>query len=437
MKNAILKVVCLSIYFISVQSYASWPNWRGPNYTGSTLDSKLGEIKFPESQIWKTAISGPSASSPVVDANRVFITCSDKNSKSLYAVCYDAITGKEIWRKEMDQSKSSLPRNNHATPSPVLDGDRAYFMFGTGKLVVTDYEGKELWQKNIVKEYGIISIIFGYSSSPCVYDGKVYIQILRNKNGYGEYNHITNLNSFVIAFDATTGKEVWKVKREGLEDASDEGAEAYSTPIIFENIDKKELVVTGADNVTAYDLQTGKENWRYNYNPENRRGWRGVPTPIQGFSGTIICPRPRGEGVFCLRPRGEGKLDDLAKIWDFTGSSPDTSTPLVSDKYCYIMDGTSGKKILTCVNIITGRARWNKKMDSRANWWAAPVACDGQIFLLSDAGEFLVIEDTPKQFVPLHSSNFPEKVMSSTPAISDNKIFIKTKEALYCLGQRP
>lgn len=117
----------------------------------------------------------PSSATPVIAGGKVFISSTDKNSNDLLSLCFDAKSEKELWRKKLVKSNRTAPQNNLATPSPVTDGRYVYFIYGSGNLVGLDIDGNILWSRNLEEKYGNISNKYGYSSSPLLYDGMLYI----------------------------------------------------------------------------------------------------------------------------------------------------------------------------------------------------------------------------------------------------------------------
>jgi len=187
-----------------------WPHWRGPYLNGSS-----DEINLPatwsktENIAWVASLPGHSSATPIITNGKVFISSTDRDSDNLLALCFDARSGRELWRKKLGTSNRKVPRNNPATPSPVTDGKHVYFMYGTGDLAGLNYEGNVLWSRNLEAEYGNISIKYGYNSSPLFYDNKLYILIQRHHTAYRSPKS-TTLDAFMLAVDAKTGRNIWK-----------------------------------------------------------------------------------------------------------------------------------------------------------------------------------------------------------------------------------
>lgn len=147
------------------------------------------------------------------------------------------------------------------------------FLFGSGDLAALDMDGKLLWSKNLVQEHGNFCTKFGYSSSPLLWNGKLYIQMLRRPKPYsGPAGTEAPLDSLILAIDFQTGKELWKQVRKS--DAKDESYESYASPVLLENKSRNEILIQGGDCVSGHDPATGNEFWRMDYNPKRETIWR-------------------------------------------------------------------------------------------------------------------------------------------------------------------
>jgi len=121
------------VLMLSQWSFAGdWPHWRGPFLNGSSDEKGLpSSLSESENVVWVSELPGPSGATPVISKGRVYVSSTKKDGDELLALCFDAKSGKELWRKKLGASSREVPRNNMATPSPVTDGDRVYFMYGS------------------------------------------------------------------------------------------------------------------------------------------------------------------------------------------------------------------------------------------------------------------------------------------------------------------
>src|SRR5688500_7057682 len=199
-----------------------WPNWRGPEFNGSSPATSL-PVKFSptENVKWAAELPGPSAGTPVIWKDSVFVSSTDTKAQDLLAICIDRRTGKEKWRKSVstgyqagDQgNKLQLDeRSNYASPSPVTDGKRVVFFYGNGDIATFSLDGTKLWQRNLQKEYGDFAFQWTFSSSPQLWDDTLYMQILQRDQPVGPRGK-SGSESFLLALNPDSGKELWRVVR--------------------------------------------------------------------------------------------------------------------------------------------------------------------------------------------------------------------------------
>jgi len=164
-----------------------------------------------------------------------------------------------------------------SSPSPVTDGSNVWVMTGTGILKAFDFTGKELWARDIQKDYGRFGLNWGYGSSPLLYEDSLYVQVLHGMR--------TDEPSYVLRISKANGRTIWRVERPTR--ARSESPDSYTTPALVRYGNTAELVITGGDVVTGHDLSTGKELWRADgLNPSNDGSYRIVASPF--VNGDII-----------------------------------------------------------------------------------------------------------------------------------------------------
>ena len=410
---------------------SDWPHWRGSFVNGSSDEKNLPATwSRTENVAWVAPLPGHSAATPVIANGKVFVSSTDRDSDDLVALCFDARSGKELWRKKLGASDRKVPSNNMATPSPVTDGRHVYFMYGSGDLAGLDCEGNVLWSRNIETEYGNISIKYGYSSSPLLYDDRLYILIQRRHTTYRSPES-TTLDAFILAVDPKTGRNIWQQPRKT--DALDESLDSYSSPILYKRSGRVEILVIGGDYVTANDPVTGKEFWRYGYAEQKSERWRNITSPVMG-EGLIFGVRPRGgNGLFTLKSGGEGTVTDDHVVWTFDGPSPDVCTPLYYKGSLYVLDGKRGG-VLTCLDASTGRQKWQGRLGGSAPWRASVTAADDKLYCISEAAKAVVLAAGDGEFKILSRIDMEDKPTQASIAISDGHLFIRTANTLFCIG---
>mgnify|MGYP005839905295 CR=1 FL=1 len=436
MKKALPSLLATTVLAAALARAENWPQWRGPFLNGSTTEANLPTV-FSETEnlLWTTPLPGPSGATPIVWGGRIFLPSVDASTGELLALCLDAKTGKVLWRNKTGKDRPG-PRNNMASPSAVTDGKTVWFFFGTASLFAFDFAGKELWRRDIERDHGHNALMFGYSSSPLLYRGKLYIVAIRNKrqNAYGQAPPSDKVSqSYLLAIDPATGKDLWKHVRET--DAVGEAQESYSTAIPREVGARAEILVYGADYMTAHDPDTGKELWRWGgYNPSKINHWRTVPSPTVAGD-LVIAVGPKFSTLFALRPTGQGRLGDEAVAWRFEKRTPDASTPLFYRGRLYFLD--DDRRVLTCVDPATGEQKWQGELPGRAVIRASITGADGKLYIISELREATVLA-ADDEFKILHTTKLGATgrfFTRSSIVAAQGRLFVRTGENLYCFGE--
>ena len=398
-------------------SAENWPQWRGPALNGVSNEKNLPVKWTPEENIvWKLALPGVSGSTPIIWRNHVFLNVADNGNLFLWAV--DKTKGEVLWKRPLGGGDMKMRKHNMSSPSPVTDGRAVYIMTGTGVLKGFDFAGKELWSRDIQKEYGEFGLNWGYASSPLLFEDSLYIQVLHGMK--------TDAPSYVMRVDKKTGKTLWKVDRPT--NALMESPDSYTTPGLLRLGKTTEIVITGGDCATGHDIATGKELWRANgLNPDNSRTYRIVASPII-FNDIIYAPT-RIKPLLALKAGGRGDITTSHVLWS-TPNGPDVPTPVTDGKYFYIVND---RGIMWCLDARTGAEIYGQQRIKPAIYSSSPVLADGKIYVTNEEGLTTVVQAGP-EFKVLAENPLNDYVLSS-PAISDGRIYIRTSGHLYAIGK--
>lgn len=434
MKQTIALIALFSLAFTSAAD--DWPNWRGPNFNGATTAKGL-PVKFSKTKniAWSSPMAGPSAATPIILGDRVFVSSSDPKAEELLAICLSRKTGKVLWREVSGTGFQLDNRSNYASPSPVTDGKVVTFFYGSGDLTTFSLDGKKLWSKRIQGDRNGFAFQWTFSSSPLLHKGVLYLQVLQRDTGVRGHGKPSGNESYLLAMDPATGKVLWKHVRPA--NAKAESLEAFSTPVPFMHNGREELVIVGGDCLTGHDPTNGKELWRWGtWNPNRIGHWRLVPSPAVG-GGIILACAPKGGPVCAVKAgaKGQGQL-----AWKSAGRTDDITsdvcTPLFYRGNFFVMYGEGRDKVLSCVNPANGKARWQTNLESRALIRTSPTGADGKIYLQSHAGEAFVVDAKTGQL--LHRTMMGEKgdnLTRASIAVAGNQLFIRTNGRLFCVGQ--
>ena len=436
MTRLVMKLV-LSLLLLSTPAFAAepnnWPQWRGPNFDGSSAATGLPDKIGPnDNVVWSATMPGPSAATPIVWNDRVFVSSPDNASNKLLAIAIDRKTGREIWRKEVGMGSKPNPRNNTASPSPITDGKHVWFYYGTGDLACFDFDGRQVWARNLVKEHGAFNFMWIYGSSPLLYKGKLYIQVLHNTKPWEGEAPKEPAESYLLAIDPATGKDLWKQARPNA--AEQESKESYGTPIPFLSSERGEVVLIGGDVVTGHDPETGKELWRYGeWNPGKEPFWRIIPSVVTG-GGLAFAAAPKGGPVMAIKPGGEGNITKTHEAWNTKEFTTDVCVPLYYQDKLYVLDGD--RKAIYRVDPATGKKEAEQKLGGDPVFRGSPTGADGKIYCMNEGGEVWVISMPDLKILSEADLGSGGNASRASIAIADGQVFVRTEHKLFCFGKK-
>ena len=394
----------------------NWPQWRGPSLNGVSAETNL-PVRWSKTDniAWKLAMPAWSGSTPIVWGDRIFLNVAEGANLSLWSV--DRLHGTVRWKRALGGGNTRMQKQNMSSPSPVTDGKHVWVMTGTGVLKGFDFEGQEIWSRDIQKDYGRFGLNWGYGSSPLLVDGALYVQVLHGMT--------TDAPSYLLRINTVDGKTMWRTERPTR--ARSESPDAYTTPAISRFSNGAEIVVSGGDVVTGHDPGTGRELWRAEgLNPSNDGSYRIVASPVV-FGDLIIVPS-RERPMLALKPGGRGDVTRSHLLWTFM-NGPDVPSPVTDGQYMYSIND---RGIMWCLDARTGREVYGRQRLRSATYSGSPVLADGKIFVTDEDGVTSVVRAGPK-FEVLAQNDLEEYTLSS-PAVSDGQIFIRTDKFLYAIG---
>lgn len=385
-----------------------WSRFRGPDGTGVSEAVKV-PVDFGAGDIvWQTKLPVSGHSSPIQWGERIFLTgaAAQGDGVERHVLCVDAKSGEVLWDKiaAVVPGESLHKMNSWATPSCVTDGERVIAFFGAGGLHCFDNDGEKLWSK----ELGAFPGGWGVGASPIIFEDTV----IQNCDAEGE--------SYLIALNRRTGKEVWRTPRESKPRGG------WSTPIVIDVKGQSELILNGEFGVSAYDPSTGEPLWTC-------RGFngRGTPVPVWGH-GLLYVVNGKSGDVYAVRPGGRGDVTKTHMAWhtDRRGGRDLPSPILVDD--CLVAISMSG--IATGYDAHTGKELWKERLGG--NYSGSPIAAAGRIYALAEDGSVVVLKPG-KKFELIAKNRLGEgsgEVFRSSPAVISNDLLIRSASILYRLN---
>jgi len=421
--NRTLPAICFSVAIATATVLAeNWPQWRGPSLNGVSGESAL-PVKWTTSEgiAWKLPMPSLSGSTPIVWGERIFLsvaTASKSGALELWAV--DRNGGQVVWKRPIAGGNNYQQKQNMSSPSPVTDGQSVWIMTGVGVLKAFDFSGREIWMRDIQRDYGRFGLNWGYASSPLLHLNTLYIQVLHGMK--------TDDPSYLLGIDKATGRTLWRVERPTH--ARNESPDSYTTPALLQYAGKTEIVVTGGDAVTGHDASTGQELWRAEVlNPTGDSAHRIVASPI--VVGDMIIAPSRNNPLVALRSGGRGDVSRSHVVWKFS-RGPDVPTPVSDGTYVYVVTDNG---VLYCLDLKTGAIVYGPTRLPNDNYSASPVLADGKIYVTSENRGMTSVFRAGPTFELLAANTFDDYCLSS-PAVSDGQIFIRTTTHLWAIGQR-
>ena len=425
---------------IGAGSGSNWAQWRGPESQGVSNEQGLPSTWDEKTNIrWKAAINGRGFSQPVIWGNRIFLTTDVEGAAestgykppkriiegqefvhpdwtgvdrihSFKTLCLDRETGKTIWEQTSYEGRVydyRHKRGNYAAPSPVTDGKLVYTYFGSEGVYCYDFKGKLIWKQSLGN---IGTIGMGVGTSPVIYENLLIILADQEFDG---------TNSFMVALDRKTGREVWRVKRPVQS--------SWATPVIVRTPERVELVTSGNEWLISYNPATGKEYWRASGLKSHA-----IATPLVGHGLVIFSSGFPSKAIVAIRPGGDGNLDGTDRVvWKYNKGTAYVPSPILYGDYVYLM---SDAGIMTCLEAKTGKVVYEGGRVPVATkfYGASPVAFDGKILLTSDNGETFVIKAGPKHEVL--GTNIIDEPVRTSIAIAGGRLFLRGEKHLYCIG---
>lgn len=395
-----------------------WPQWRGPLMNGLSRETNL-PVKWTKTDgiAWTLPMPSWTGSTPIVSGERIYLNVAEGASTFLWNV--NRADGTVRWKRPLAGGNKQIRKQNMSTPSPVTDGTNVWIMTGTGVLKSFDANGAERWTRDLQKDYGPFGQLYGYGSSPLLFEDSLYVQVLHGSH--------TDEPSYLLRIAKADGKTIWRVERRT--DAQQESPDAYTTPALLRDGARAEIIVSGADVVTGHDPANGSELWRAEgLNPTNDGIFRIIASPFV-HDGVIYAPS-RERPLLALKPGGRGNVSQSHVLWRFM-NGPDVPMPVTDGTYFYVIND---RGIMWCLDAKTGAPVYERQRLRSATYTGSPVLADGKIYISDEDGVTSVIQAGPK-FAILAENDMGEYTLSS-PAVSEGQIFLRTDKALYAVGQR-
>lgn len=394
-----------------------WPGWRGPTSNGVAEAGDFPvEWSATSNVAWKIELPGAAGSSPAVAGDRIFITAPKNGMNGLF--CYDK-GGKLQWEAEIgEEVPGKHKKGSGCSPSPTTDGQHVFVYFKSGDLAAYTVAGKQVWHHNLQEMFGEDTLWWDLGTSPVLTKRDVVVAVMHSGPSY------------LVAFHQETGKQSWKQNRDL--GAPEEAAQAYSTPVVFDEGGQERIAVLGADHATCHDAATGKELWRVGgMNPTQHKYFRSIAGPVVS-DGIVVAPYGRGDTVTAIRLGGTGDVTESQVAWIESSAGADVPTPVAIDGKIYIC---RDKGEVVCRDIVTGKSLWSATAGKNRNGFSAsPILAGGRLYLTRENGTVSVLAANNGEL--LAENDLEDDFTVATPAFVNGQILIRTFKHLYCIGEK-
>lgn len=405
-----------------------WPRFRGPLGNGVSDDKTLSlEWSDSENLLWKTALPGPGASSPIIWNDRVYLTCysgygdgSEGPIKSLerHLLCLETATGKILWKKTVpavqpeDPFRGYIREHGYASSTPVTDGEHVFVFFGKSGVYCFDRDGNEKWQTSVGTKSG--NRRWGSAASPILYRDMVIVNASEESRA-------------IWALDKKTGKEIWKAEGGALE-------LSYGTPLVFEGEKgKPEVILSLPSEVWGLNPATGKLLWH----AETEMGGNISPSVVMRGDVLFATGGYPGKHTSALRAGGRGDVTKSNILWTSSDASY-VPSPIVHGDHLYLV---TDQGIAVCLDVETGNQVHRERLalksgESSHPVYASPILADGKIFAVTRRSGTFILEATPQmKRLRVNKLESDDSDFNAAPAVSRGKIYLRSNKYLYCLGR--
>ena len=395
----------------------NWPCFRGPGRQGMSSEKGVPTRWSATSNVrWKTAIPGEGWSSPIVFADRIFVTTATEGGESLHLLRLDRRSGQIVWDRQLARQEAGHKQrfNSYASSTPATDGERIYTIACDGRIMAVDMDGKVEWTNAEFDYYSE----HGLAVSPVLYEDLVIVAFDWSgrppDTGLGWQTAWDK--AVILAVDKNTGQTRWRGRRGS-------SRIAHVVPQIA-TVDGQDQLISGAgDVIQGFDLKTGERLWTVTSTGEGV-----VPSVVVGDGLAFTASGFGDSTIRAVRLGGRGDVTKTHIAWESKDDVPHVPSMLYVSGHLYSVTESG---IAKCFKGATGEVLWRERLGGKVS--ASPVWADGNIYFLLEKGTTVIVAEGP-QFKVVVENDLGEKCCAS-PAISQGNIFIRTEAALYCIGE--
>ncbi|MCK4760978.1 MAG: PQQ-like beta-propeller repeat protein [Candidatus Aminicenantes bacterium] len=377
----------------------NWPAFRGPEGNGISYHTGVPtewDGKSGKNIAWKIPNPLPGFNSPILWADRLFLSGADKKTQVVY--CFDAASGQALWQTALNDvpgTPAKKPKTSddtgYAAPTMTTDGKRVFAIFATGDIACLDFAGKRVWAKNL----GLPKNHYGHSSSLLLYRDVLLVQFDHSRGGR------------LIGLQANTGVQLYDTPRDV--------ELSWASPIVVNSGSRAEVILTSNPFVMSYDPRTGKELWQVEC-------MFGEVAPSPAYAGGMVYAVNENAILAAI------KLGDKAALaWEYDDDLSEVASPVATEEFV-IMASSYGS--VTCLRGKSGEKYWVHEFDH--GFYSSPILVGDNVYLMDMNGVMFIFK-AAKEFEMVGKNELGEKAVT-IPAFSNGRIYIRAEKHLFCIG---
>lgn len=411
-----------------------WFRWRGPNNDGMARGEAPLRWSDSENIAWRVPIPGRGHSSPVIWGDKIFLTTAvpagstEETAEStrprrgpgggagagvehkFIVMALDRQTGQTVWERV---ARVATPHEGYhqrygsfASNTPVTDGEHLYAFFGSRGLYCYDLAGQLIWEK----QFPPMRMRLGF--------GEGVATVLDGNSLFLKFDQ--EGDSYLLALDKRTGKELWRVERDE--------ASSWSPPFVVTHEGRKQLIVSASNKVCSYDPATGNIIWEC-----AGLGSNVIPAPVTANGLVYVMSGHRSPNLMAIRLGREGDLTGTdAVVWTNRRGNSYTASPVLHENKLYFLTDSG---MMSSLNALTGEPYYlQQRLPGPYNFKASPVGANGKLYLASEEGDVIVVE-MGEEFEVLAVNKMADQSFIASPAIAGGSLYLRSREALYCIRE--
>ena len=428
---ALVVTMSAMLAFMSNVHSEDWRGFRGTAGSGVANSESSIPTKFSDTENvrWKVEMPGAGASSPIIVGDRVIVTCYTGYGQSRqdageianlrrHVLCFKKSDGSKLWQKDIDPvlpedpfSGMGVPEHGYTSSTPVSDGEHVYVFLGKSGVFGYDLDGTELWRTSVGTASG--DKHWGSGASLALAGDTLVV-------------NATDESSSIVGLNKKTGEEIWK----------DPGVQnAWSSPVLMGSGEDAEVILSLPYEVWGLNPANGKLKWFTTNGVQDGA----VSTSPMVDGDVVIVMGGRSNTAVAIRRGGKGDVTESNTVWT-SKSVGRIATPVLYDGHIYAIS----KGIASCLDASNGKEVYKQRVDIGGNEpqrrgpsgnYNSPIVADGKLIQFVKSGKCIVIAAKP-EFELLAVNDFANdgSEFNSTPAVSDNELFVRSNRFLYCIA---